>query len=64
MLIARSPDDWCQAVLQLNDDDDTWRTMAAAAFHYARTTWSRASGLALMAEALDRLQLPHRPPSP
>ncbi|MCP9785177.1 glycosyltransferase [Cyanobium sp. N5-Cardenillas] len=64
VLIARSPDDWCQAVLQLVDDDDAWRAMAAAAFAYARATWSRECGLALMADALDRLQLPHREPSP
>ncbi len=64
VLIARSPDDWCRAVLQLNDDDDTWRAMAAAAFGYASATWSRERGLALMAEALHRLQLPHRGPSP
>ncbi len=64
VLIARSPDDWCQAVLQLNDDDDAWRAMGAAAFRYASATWSRERGLALMADALDRLQLPHRPPAP
>ncbi|MCP9931911.1 glycosyltransferase [Cyanobium sp. AMD-g] len=63
VLIARSPDDWCQAVLQLNDDDDTWRAMAAAAFGYASATWSRESGLALMADALARLDLPHRRPA-
>jgi glycosyltransferase involved in cell wall biosynthesis len=57
VLIARSPEEWCQAVLHL-DDDDAWRAMGAAAFAYARSTWSRERGLALMAEALTRLQLP------
>ena len=64
VLIARSPDDWCLAVLQLDGDDDAWRAMAAAAFAYARATWSRDNGLALMADALDRLQLPHRRSAP
>ena len=64
VLIARSPDDWCRAVLQLDGDDDAWRAMAAAAFAYARATWSRDNGLALMADALDRLQLPHRRSAP
>jgi glycosyltransferase involved in cell wall biosynthesis len=58
VLIARTPDDWCQAVLHLDADDDAWRAMGAAAFAYARSTWSRERGLALMAEALTRLQLP------
>ncbi|MEA5444026.1 glycosyltransferase [Cyanobium gracile UHCC 0281] len=64
VLIARTPDDWCQAVLQLSDDDDAWRAMGAAAFAYARATWSRERGLALMADALTRLQLPHQVPAP
>ncbi|KAF0652689.1 glycosyltransferase [Cyanobium sp. Copco_Reservoir_LC18] len=63
VLVARSPDDWCQAVLHLVDDDGAWRAMGAAAFAYARATWSRDNGLALMADALDRLQLPHRRPA-
>ncbi len=62
VLIARSPDDWCQAVLHLDGDDDAWRAMAAAAFTYARATWSRERGLDLMADALDRLDLPHGHP--
>ncbi|WP_286195450.1 glycosyltransferase [Synechococcus sp. CCAP 1479/9] len=63
VLIARSPDDWCQAVLRLDGDDDAWRAMGAAAFAYARDTWSRERGLALMADALARLDLPHRSPA-
>ncbi len=64
VLIARSPEEWCQAVLHLNDDDDAWRAMGDAAFRYARATWSRERGLALMADALVRLQLPRRVPGP
>ncbi|AFY28318.1 putative glycosyltransferase [Cyanobium gracile PCC 6307] len=63
VLIARTPDDWCQAVLRLDGDDDAWRAMGAAAFAYARDTWSRERGLALMADALARLDLPHRSPA-
>ena len=64
MLIARSPEDWCQAVLQLSDDDDAWHAMGAAAFRYARETWSHSRGLTLMAEALARLELPHQVAAP
>ncbi len=60
VLIARSPEEWCRAVLRLIEDDDAWRAMGAAAFAYARDTWSRERGLALMADALARLDLPHR----
>ena len=64
MLIARSPADWHRAVLQLSDDDEAWRAMGAAAFRYARETWSQARGLTLMAEALARLELPYKAPAP
>jgi glycosyltransferase involved in cell wall biosynthesis len=64
VLIARTPADWCDAVLHLDADDDAWRAMGAAAFAYARATWSRERGLALMADALTRLQLPHQRPNP
>ncbi len=64
VLIAGSPAQWCEAILKLDGDDDAWRTMSAAAFAYARTTWSRESGLGLMADALTRLQLPLRIPAP
>ena len=64
VLIAGSPEQWCEAVLRLDGDDDAWRAMSAAAFAYARTTWSRESGLGLMADALTRLQLPLRMPAP
>jgi glycosyltransferase involved in cell wall biosynthesis len=63
VLIARSPDDWCQAVLRLDGYDDAWHAIGAAALAYARTTWSRERGLALMADALARLDLPHRRPA-
>jgi glycosyltransferase involved in cell wall biosynthesis len=53
MLIARSPADWHRAVLQLSDDDEAWRAMGAAAFRYARETWSQA-----------RLELPYKAPAP
>jgi GT2 family glycosyltransferase len=62
VLIAHTPDQWCAAVLQL-DSDDAWRDMSSAAFAYARATWSRERGLALMAEALERLELPLQRPS-
>lgn len=63
MLIARSPADWREAVLHLIADDDAWRAMGAAAFAYARDTWSQERGRALMADALARLDLPHRSPA-
>ncbi|WP_254216667.1 glycosyltransferase [Synechococcus sp. CCY 9618] len=62
VLIAGSPGEWRDAVLHLDSDDRAWSAMAAAAFAYARGTWSRERGLALMADALDRLQLPHGHP--
>ena len=61
VLIARSPDDWLQAVEQLCRDDGQWRALSEAAHRYARDTWSRERGLQLMGAALQRLNLPVRP---
>ena len=36
VLIASSPDEWCEAILLLDGDDDAWQAMSAAAFAYAR----------------------------
>ena len=58
--IARSPEQWIEAILRLEGDDGAWRAMSEAAFSYAGRTWSRDRGLQLMAEALQRLDLPIR----
>ncbi len=61
--IARTMEDWMQAVEQLCCDDDQWRAMSAAGHRYAQHTWSRERGLELMAQALQRLNLPVRSPA-
>lgn len=61
--IAHTTEDWIQAVEQLCRDDDQWRAMSAAAHRYAKATWSRERGLELMAQALQRLNLPVRSPA-
>jgi hypothetical protein len=61
--IAHTTEDWIQAVEHLCRDDDQWRAMSAAAHRYAKATWSRERGLALMAQALQRLNLPVRSPA-
>ena len=63
VVIARNPGQWIEAILRLDSDDDAWRAMSEAAHAYARHTWSRSRGLQLMAEALQRLDLPHNPPA-
>jgi GT2 family glycosyltransferase/glycosyltransferase involved in cell wall biosynthesis len=60
--IARGSHDWIHALERLSQDDDSWRAMSAAAHRYARHTWSRERGLALMEQALQRLNLPVRVP--
>ncbi|WP_231605192.1 glycosyltransferase [Synechococcus sp. CBW1006] len=62
VFLARTPAEWCEAVRQLHTCATTWEAMSAASFRYARSTWSRERGLALMADALGRLQLPRRDP--
>jgi hypothetical protein len=60
--IARSDQDWLEAIEALYSDDTLWRSMSEASHRYARDTWSRERGLNLMADALQRLHLPiHRP---
>ncbi|SBO44338.1 glycosyltransferase [Cyanobium sp. NIES-981] len=61
ILIARGPDDWLAALDRLLGDDGGWEEMSQAAFRYARTTWSRERGIAMMAEALERLGLAQKP---
>jgi glycosyltransferase involved in cell wall biosynthesis len=56
--IARTTENWIQAVEQLCCDNDQWCAMSAAAHRYARIAWSRERGLELMAQALQRLNLP------
>ncbi|MCP9817470.1 glycosyltransferase [Synechococcus sp. GreenBA-s] len=56
--IARTPGEWQEAIERLCHDDALWHQLSGAAHHYARSTWSREQGLALMAEALQRLGLP------
>ena len=56
--IAREPEQWIQAIEALCANDTLWQTMSEAAHRYASSTWSRERGLELMAEALQRLQLP------
>jgi glycosyltransferase involved in cell wall biosynthesis len=56
--IAREPEQWIQAIEALCSNDTLWQTMSEAAHRYASSTWSRERGLELMAEALQRLQLP------
>jgi len=63
VVIANSPDQWIGAILELTSNDDAWRAMSAAAHTYAAQTWSRSRGLRLMAEALQRLDLPVSLPS-
>ncbi len=58
ILIAQSPEEWLQAVLQLCGDDDQWQQLSAASHRYALNTWSRSRGLVLMRQALERLGLP------
>ena len=58
ILIASSPQEWLQAVLQLCGDDHQWQQLSSAAHRYARDTWSRPQGLRLMRQALERLGLP------
>jgi glycosyltransferase involved in cell wall biosynthesis len=59
--IARRPEEWIEAIEQLTNNDTLWQQFSQAAHHYARNTWSRKRGLELMAEALQRLQLPVQP---
>jgi GT2 family glycosyltransferase len=61
--IAHTTEDWIQAVEQLCCDNDQWCAMSAAAHRYAKATWSRERGLELMAQALQRLNLPVRSPA-
>ena len=63
VIIARNPDQWIEAILRLNADDEAWRAMSQAAHTYALQTWNRSRGLDLMAEALQRLDLPLRLPA-
>jgi GT2 family glycosyltransferase len=61
--IARAAASWVEAIEQLCSNDQQWQAASDAAHHYARSRWSRSSGLSLMAEALERLQLPIRRPA-
>lgn len=56
--IARSAAEWQEAIARLCHDDALWQQFSTAAHHYARCTWSRERGLALMADAFQRLGLP------
>jgi glycosyltransferase involved in cell wall biosynthesis len=56
--IARQPAEWIEAIERLHSNDSLWQQLSEAAHSYARSTWSRERGLELMAEALQRLQLP------
>jgi hypothetical protein len=60
--IARRDQDWLEAIEALYADQTLWRSMSEASFRYARDTWSRERGLSLMADALQRLQLPTQLP--
>ena len=61
--IAETPADWLAGVEQLCRNDHQWQAMGDAAHRYARSTWSRERGLALMANALQRLRLPLSQPA-
>jgi GT2 family glycosyltransferase len=56
--IASTATAWIEATVSLCNNDLQWQVMSDAAHSYARSRWSRQRGLALMAEALQRLQLP------
>ncbi len=56
--IAEQPTQWIEAIEQLCSQDDLWQALSQASHRYARSTWSRERGLALMADALQRLKLP------
>ena len=60
--MARTPAEWHDAIEQLCHNDSLWQAMSEAAHHYARSTWSREQGMALMTDALERLGLPTAPP--
>jgi glycosyltransferase involved in cell wall biosynthesis len=58
--IASTPEQWVEAIEQLCSNPQAWQRMSTAAHAYAREHFGRAQGLALMREALRRLDLPTR----
>jgi glycosyltransferase involved in cell wall biosynthesis len=58
--VARTPEQWVEAMDHLCGNPLDWEHMSAAAHSFAREHFSRAKGLALMREALQRLELPTR----
>ena len=64
ILIARSSDQWLEALDRLLGDDGVWEEMSQAAFRYAHATWSRERGIEQMENALKRLGLAQKPLAP
>ncbi len=60
VFIAPHPQAWCEATAALLTDDELWSRTSDAALQHARAHFSRERGLALMATALARLDLPCR----
>jgi hypothetical protein len=61
--IAHEPAEWLEAIEHLTSHPEAWQACSDAAHRYARSTWSRQRGLALMAAALERLHLPVQRPT-
>ena len=57
MRLAQTPQQWIEALEELERDDQLWRQMSEAAHGFARQHYSHEQGLLVMRQALQRLGL-------
>lgn len=56
-LIAKTPDQWLEAIKKLNYDPDLWLNISQAGQEYVDTFYSFSAGQKLMAEALENVDV-------
>ncbi len=56
-IIAKTPDEWVEAIMRLTSDDELWSNMSRAAHSYAASHYSFDAGKEKMKAAFEAIDL-------